>query len=260
MKFLLLWLEDNNFYKWAVNELGMARDLLLISNSTLHGSSYLDHCEPRIREILGGRKRVLFIPYARPSGMTWDDYTTKARDRFQKMGFDLTGIHENSDGEHNAIREAEAIFIGGGNTFVLLKQLYDAGIANLISAVVKDGVPYIGTSAGANVAGRTIMTTNDMPVAYPPSLNGMGAVPFNINPHYLDHDQNSKHMGESRETRIKEYHVFNDDTVVGLREGAMLRVIGDRVALQGSTGARIFRKGKEPLEYLPDSRLDFLLR
>ena len=124
---------------------------------------------------------------------------------------------------------------------------------------VNRGFPYIGTSAGSNVAGQTIMTTNDMPIAYPPSFEAMGLVPFIINPHYLDPDPNSKHMGETRETRIKEYHVFNDDVVVGLREGAMLHVVGDKVYLKGSTSARIFRKGQEPTEHQPGASLDFLL-
>lgn len=234
------------------------RDLLLISNSTLHGSSYLDHCESQIKEILGNRRNVLFVPYARPSGISWDEYTDKARQRFAKMGFELNGIHERCNQKHT-VENAEAVFIGGGNTFVLLNELYMSRlIMSIEERVLQEGIPYIGTSAGANVAGKTMMTTNDMPIAYPPSLDAMGLVPFIINPHYLDHDLNSKHMGESRETRIKEYHVFNDDTVVGLREGAMLRVVDDNITLQGTSGARIFIKEQEPREYAPGDSLNFL--
>jgi len=236
----------------------MAKNLLLVSTSTLHGSGYLDHCEPQIRDVLEGRKGVLFVPYARPSGRTLDEYTTIARTRLQKMGFDLSGIHEHGD-PRRAVEDAEAIFIGGGNTFVLLKSLYDANIMDSIRDKVRKGMPYIGTSAGSNVAGRTVMTTNDMPIVYPPSFEAMELVPFIINPHYLDPDPGSRHMGETRETRIKEYHAFNDDVVVGLREGAMLHVVGDKVYLKGSAGARIFRKAREPTEHQLGESLDFLL-
>lgn len=236
----------------------MAKNVLLVSNSTLHGSGYLDHCEVEISDVLKDRGKVLFVPYARPSGKTLDDYTGIARDRFRRMGFHLSGIHEHDDAI-GAVEDAEAIFIGGGNTFVLLNSLYDAGIIDEIREKVNGGIPYIGTSAGSNVAGRTIMTTNDMPIAYPPSFEAIGLVPFVINPHYLDSNPNSKHMGETRETRIGEYHVFNDDVVVGLREGAMLHIVGDEVNLKGSTSARIFRRGQEPTEHQPGESLDFLL-
>lgn len=255
------------------------KNLLLVSNSTLHGGGYLDHCEPQIKEILGERKSVLFVPYARPSGKTHDEYTELARARFAKMGYDLRGIHESvswGQSRIEAVLSAEAIFIGGGNTFVLLRDMLHGPLMNSIYQRVVEGVPYIGTSAGSNVAGRTIMTTNDMPIANPREFRALGLVPFVINPHYQDALQLSDdriaqvvkfapelktwlgHQGETRETRIKEYHVFNDDTVVGLREGAMLRVVGSRVTLQGTTGARIFRKGLEPTEHLPGEPLDFL--
>ena len=167
----------------------MTRNLLLISNSTLHGSGYLDHCADEIQKFLGDRKTVLFVPYARPSGMTHDEYTKVARDRFEKMGFELTGIHE-YDSSKDAVRSAEAIFIGGGNTFVLLNGLYEADIVEEIRNKVNDGTPYIGTSAGSNVACKSIKTTNDMPIVYPPSFDGLNMAPFNINQHYLDPDQN----------------------------------------------------------------------
>ena len=236
----------------------MTRNLLLISNSTLHGSGYLDHCTDEIKKILGDKKNVLFIPFARPGGITHDEYTKIARERFEKMGFKLKGIHEFKSPK-DAVKSAESIFIGGGNTFVLLSGLYKADILDEIRNKVKSGIPYIGTSAGSNVACKSIKTTNDMPVVYPPSFDALGLAPFNINPHYLDPDPNSKHKGETRETRIKEFHFFNSDYVVGLREGAMLHVIGDKITLKGTTGARIFKDNMEPKEYKPGDSLNFLL-
>ncbi|MEK6945841.1 MAG: dipeptidase PepE [Nanoarchaeota archaeon] len=237
----------------------MTRDLLLISSSKTHGTGYLDHCEGQIRDILSGRMNALFIPYARPGGINFEEYTNVARQRFHKMEFGLNGIHE-FNSPRKAVENAEAIFVGGGNTFVLLKSIYEMGIMPSIRDKVKTGIPYIGTSAGSNVAGKTIMTTNDMPIASPSSFDALGLVPFVINPHYLDSDPNSTHMGETRETRIKEYHAFNDDKVVALREGAMLRVAGDKMIVVGNNGARVFIKGQDPKEYNTPESLDFLLR
>jgi dipeptidase E len=234
-------------------------NLLLISNSTLHGSGYLDHCADEICKFLGDKRTVLFIPYARPSGITHEEYTKIARERFEKMGYKLTGIHEYKSPKE-AVGSAEAIFIGGGNTFVLLNALYKADILDEIRNKVKNGTPYIGTSAGSNVACKSIKTTNDMPIVYPPSFDALGFVPFNINPHYLDPDPKSKHKGETRETRIKEFHFFNSEYVVGLREGAILRVVGDSIILKGGTGARVFKKNTEPVEFKPGDSLDFLLK
>jgi dipeptidase E len=224
----------------------------------LHGSNYLDHCQSNIQEFFQDKQDILFVPFARPSGKTYDEYTAIAKKKFEEMGFKLSGIHEHTY-QKIAAASAEAIFIGGGNTFVLLKELYESGLIEIIRRKVGEGTPYLGTSAGSNVAGKTIMTTNDMPISYPPSFEAMGLVPFIINPHYLDPDPNSKHMGETRETRIKEYHIFNNDIVVGLREGAMLRVIGNTVTLLGTTGARIFRQGQDATEHQPGETLDFLL-
>jgi dipeptidase E len=237
----------------------MNRNLLLVSNSTLHGSGYLDHCADEIKKFLGERESVLFIPYARPSGMTHDEYTKLARERFKKMGYNLMGIHE-YDNPKKAVKSAEAIFIGGGNTFVLLDSLYKADIIDDIRKRVKEGLPYIGTSAGSNVACKSIKTTNDMPIMYPPSFKALDLVPFNINPHYLDPDPNSKHKGETRETRIKEFHFYNSEYVVGIREGAILHVVNDHITLKGTTGARIFKKQDEAKEYKPGDKLDFLLK
>jgi dipeptidase E len=157
------------------------------------------------------------------------------------------------------VRSADVLFVGGGNTFLLLRELYRAGVMDLIRARVHTGMLYIGTSAGSNVAGLTIGTTNDMPIVYPPSFDALGLVPFNINPHYLDPDPNSTHMGETRETRIKEFHFLHDQPVVGLREGAMLHVTDSTVELQGSSGARLFLSHDEPAEFAPGDQMGFLL-
>jgi dipeptidase E len=175
------------------------------------------------------------------------------------MGFRLTGIHEYADAR-KAIETTDAIFVGGGNTFVLLSAIYENGLMGVIRERVAEGMPYIGASAGTNVAGATIKVTNDNPIVYPPSFNALGLVPFIFKPHYLDPDPNAKHTRETDETRIKEYHMYNSDDVVGLREGAMLHVTNDDILLLGSSGARIFYKDKSAEEYMPVHSLAFLLR
>ena len=237
----------------------MKRKLLLISNSTLHGSGYLDHCADEISKFLKDVKEVLFIPYARPSGMSHDEYSRIAKKRFEKIGYKLTGIHKYKIPK-DAVKNAEAIFIGGGNTFVLLNELYNADIMEEIRKKVKNGMPYIGTSAGSNVACKSIKTTNDMPIVYPPSFEALNLVPFNLNPHFLDPDPKSTHKGETRETRINEFHFFNSDYVVGLREGSMLHIVDDKIKLKGNTGARIFKKNEKPKEFKPGDSLNFLIR
>jgi dipeptidase E len=228
--------------------------ILLISNSTLYGSGYLDHAEGEIRSFLCDIKRVLFVPYAL---FDRDTYAATAQKRFQKMGYDLTSIHTATN-PVQAVKDTEAIFIGGGNTFRLLKTLYDFDLLGPIRERVADGMRYIGSSAGSNVAAPTIKTTNDMPIVQPPSFDALGLVSFQINPHYLDPDPNSKHMGETREERIRQFLEENDTPVVGLREGAMLRIENGETILRGSTGARIFRKGVEPIELLPGAQLDLI--
>ena len=230
--------------------------ILLISNSTLFGSGYLDHAEGEIRDFLGNIKRVLFVPFALYDR---DAYAVTARERFAKMGYELTSVHDASD-RFQAVAETEAIFVGGGNTFRLLKTLYDQLLLGPIRQRVAGGMPYVGSSAGSNVAGPTIKTTNDMPIVQPPSFDALSLVSFQINPHYLDPDPNSKHMGETREKRILEFLEENDTPVLGLREGAIARVENGRTVLKGSTGARIFRRGHEPVEAVPGDELDEWLR
>ncbi len=230
------------------------RRVLLISNSTLYGSGYLDHAESEIRSFLSGARRVLFVPYAL---FDRDKYAATAQQRFQKMGYELTSVHT-AENPVAAVNETDAVFIGGGNTFRLLKALYEFDLIEAIRNRVSNGLPYIGSSAGSNVAAPTIKTTNDMPIVQPPSFNALGLVSFQINPHYLDPDPSSKHMGETREERIIQFLEENDTPVVGLREGAMLRIENGETILRGSTGARIFRKGIEPLEASPGTRLDDL--
>lgn len=231
------------------------KQVLLISNSTLHGSGYLDHAEAEIRDFLGKIGRVLFVPFALHDR---DSYAGKTRERFASLGYDLESIHQVSD-KQQAVRQAEAIFIGGGNTFRLLKTLYDFDLLPLIRQRVEGGMPYIGSSAGSNVAAPTIRTTNDMPIVEPPSLNALGLVTFQINPHYLDPDPDTTHMGETREERILQFLEENDTPVVGLREGAMVRLSEGSYLLKGSTGARIFRKGQPPVEVGPGTKLEELL-
>src|SRR5260370_23725927 len=175
--------------------------VLLISNSTLYGSGYLDHAESELRSFLRNVKSVLFVPFALYDR---DAYTSMARDRFQKLGYDLESIHTVAD-KQGAVNEAEAIFIGGGNTFRLLKALYDADVLQAIRQRVEEGMPYVGSSAGSNVAGPTIKTTKYMPIVQPHSFDALGLVPFQISPHLLDTDPNSTHMGETQEERILQF-------------------------------------------------------
>ncbi len=226
--------------------------LLLISNSTQHGRGYLEHAEEELRDFLGGIKRVLFVPYALKDR---DGYAEIARAKFSQMGFALESIHRAPD-PRKAVESAEAIFIGGGNTFRLLKTLYEYGLLAPIRLRVEGGMPYIGSSAGSVVACPTIKTTNDMPIVEPPSLTALALVPFQINAHYVDPDPSSTHMGETREVRLREFHEENETPVVGIREGSMLRVENGATTLKGTTGAKIFRRGEQPLEIAPGTVVD----
>jgi len=221
--------------------------ILLASTSTVYGGTYLSYLQDELIDFFTGIDEILFVPYARPSGITHDQYTQIAQQFFNRVGKRIVGLHTFADPK-KAIRQAKAIFTGGGNTFVLVNQLYGLEVMDVLREAVENGTLYMGTSAGSNIAGQTMQTTNDMPIVYPPSFKTLGLVPFNINPHYLDPDPQSKHKGETRETRIKEFHVFNDTPVIGLREGSWLRVEDEKVSLKGDLTARIFLKGQEPYE------------
>jgi dipeptidase E len=201
-------------------------------------------------------RRVLFVPYALFDRAS---YTERTRARFEELGLALDSVHDARPSLVRAVENAEAIFVGGGNTFRLIDALWRTNLVEPIRQRVGSGVPYIGSSAGSNVACPSIKTTNDMPIVEPPSFAALGFVPFNINPHYQDPVPGSTHMGETREQRIAEFHEENDPPVVGLREGSWLVVNGSQVTLEGSTGARLFRRGQLATELPVGSRLDFLI-
>ena len=223
------------------------KQLLIASTSTLHSGAYLDYLLEALKIHFKDIKEIIFIPYARPSGISHDDYTKKAAEAFAKIDIKVTGLHTFKN-PAEAIANAKGIFTGGGNTFVLGSALYKYNLLEPIKTAVNNGTPYLGTSAGSNICGLNIRTTNDMPIIYPPNFKTLGFVPFNINPHYLDPDTTSKHMGETRETRIKEFHQFNTQPVVGLREGSWLKVEGQSIELKGTLTARIFEYDSEPYE------------
>ena len=231
------------------------RQLLLISNSTQHGSGYLDHAGREIRDFLGSARKIAFVPFALHDRSR---YATQARERFAAMGCTLVSLHDVSNPQRE-VAQADAVFVGGGNTFRLLKGLYESNLLDGIRRKVDEGAPYIGSSAGSIVAGPSLKTTKDMPIVQPPSFAALGLVQFQISPHYLDPDPSSTHMGETQEERIRQFLEENDAAVVGLREGAMLRVQGDSVILKGSMGARVFRRETEPMEMGTGAELSALL-
>lgn len=229
------------------------KNILIASTSTLANENYLEYLLPELTTHFQDCDTILFIPYARPGGISHQEYTAMVGLAFAKINKKVIGIHEFED-PAEAIKNAEGIFTGGGNTFVLVSQLYKNNVMETLSEVVKNGTPYLGTSAGSNICGLTMQTTNDMPIVYPPSFKTLGLIPFNLNPHYLDPDTSSKHMGETRETRIKEYHAFNTVPVLGLREGSWLDVKGDSITLKGNLKARLFRQNQIPEELEPGDR------
>ncbi|MBT0609115.1 dipeptidase PepE [Aequorivita echinoideorum] len=223
------------------------KNLLIASTSTVYGGTYLDYLAEEMAELFKGTNEIIFIPYARPGGITHDEYTEKAASAFQKIDKKLIGLHTFKN-PAEAINSAKGVFTGGGNTFVLVNALYHFEAMQPLREAIFKGLPYMGTSAGSNICGVSMQTTNDMPIIYPPSFKTLGAVPFNLNPHYLDPEPDSKHMGETRETRIKEFHTQNTVPVVGLREGSWLRVTGEKIVLKGKLKARIFEQGKDAYE------------
>lgn len=232
------------------------KNIILASTSTLFGQEYLSYLLPEVTLLFRGIEEIIFIPYARPGGLSHDAYTQNAVAFFATIGIRVKGLHACSD-PAVAIKEAQGFFTGGGNTFLLVKQLHELDLMQILKEAVEQGKPYLGTSAGSNIGGLNMQNTNDMPIVYPPDFTTMGLVPFNLNAHYLDPDPSSTHNGETRETRIKEFHVFNDVPVVGLREGSWIRVKGERVTTEGSKNSRIFLQGKEPYELSIGSELNF---
>lgn len=233
------------------------KKLIIASTSTLHGGAYLEYLLPTLEAHFSGCKSLLFVPYARPGGISHEDYTKKVAETFATINISIKGLHE-FDNPEQAVAEAEAIFTGGGNTFLLVTQLYQNNVMTAIREAVNNGTPYLGSSAGSNITGLTMQTTNDMPIIYPPSFNTLGLIPFNLNPHYLDPIEESTHMGETRETRINEFHKINPQPVLGLREGSWLEVHGDKITLKGDLQARLFRQGIEPEELQTGSDLSDL--
>ena len=229
--------------------------LLLISNSIQHGRGFLDHVEPEMRDFLPPNGGILFIPFAL---FDQDAYAAKVSARLKAMGYEVQSIHRAGD-PLRALQSAGAIFVGGGNTFRLLKSLQESGVMPAVRERVVEGMPYIGSSAGAIVACPTLKTTKDMPVVEPSSFEALGLVDFQISPHYLDPDPGSTHMGETQEERIQQFLEENEQTVVGLREGSFLRIERGSIVVKGSSGARIFRRGEAPIEVKPGAELRKLL-
>jgi dipeptidase E len=233
------------------------KNILLASTSTVYGSSYLEYLLAELQLHFKNCNTLLFIPYARPGGITHDEYTAKVALAFAKINIAVKGIHE-FENPVEAIQNAEGIFTGGGNTFVLVSQLYKNQLMEVIAQKLKSGTPYLGTSAGSNIAGLTIQTTNDMPIVYPPSFQSLGMIPFNLNPHYIDTDGPANHMGETREDRIKEFHTYNSIPVLGLREGSWLEIKGGNITLKGNGKARLFRQNQQAEEIESGSDLSFV--
>ncbi len=232
-----------------------SRRLLLLSNSTNHGAGYLAHAAEEMLDLLGDRRRLLFVPFALADRAA---YTAKFRARLEELGCAVDELAADATGRRQ-IEAAAAVFVGGGNTFRLLKTMQEAALLAPLAERALAGMPYLGASAGINLAGPTIRTTNDMPIVEPRGFDALGLVPFQINPHYLDPDPGSMHMGETRAERIAEFHEENATAVVGLREGAWIRVEGARGWLGGERGARIFRRGVAPEERPTGCALDDLL-
>jgi len=233
------------------------KNIIIASTSTLSSEGYLDYLFPELKLHFANCNTILFIPFARPGGISHQEYTDMVGLAFAKINKKVIGLHE-FENATEAIKKATGIFTGGGNTFVLVSQLHKYKLMDILSKAIKQGTPYLGTSAGSNICGLTMQTTNDMPIVYPSSFQTLGVVSFNLNPHYLDPDLTSKHMGETRETRIKEFHAYNSAPVLGLREGSWLDVKGDKIILKGNLTARLFRQNQNPEELETGMDLRFI--
>lgn len=232
----------------------MSYSLLLLSSSREGNTPYLSHAVEKIYQHLGHTKNVVFIPYAGIT-ITYDEYTDKVRQALPSLN--IKGIHQFSN-PAGAIIEAEAIMVGGGNTFELLNQLYIHDLLPLLRELTQSGKPYVGWSAGANIAGQSIRTTNDMPIVEPQSFDALSLVPFQLNPHYCDY-QPPNHNGETREQRIAEFTVLNPNTpVVGIREGTALVRQGDKLSLWGEKSGLVFLGGDKK-EIQPEDDLSLYL-
>jgi dipeptidase E len=222
------------------------KKMLLASTSTIFGQKYLEYLHNEIKNIFLGCKNILFIPYARPSGISHLEYTIKVKTVFNMLGLNI--IDYTNENIRSNLEKCDGIFTGGGNTFLLLSKLYEFNLIDILKNKINLGTPYLGTSAGSNICGLSIGTTNDMPIIEVESFKALGVLNFNINPHYIDRVDGIEHMGESRETRINEFHKFNDQFVIGLREGSYLQVQGSDIYLKGLKHAIIFKKENEKFE------------
>ena len=222
------------------------KKMLLASTSTIYGQKYLEYLLEDIKILFSGCEKIIFIPYAQPSGISHIEYTNKAKKVFESLNLNI--LDYTKDNIKEQLEICDGIFTGGGNTFLLLNKLYEFNLIEDLRYKINSGIPYLGTSAGTNICGLSIGTTNDMPIIHVKSFEALGIIDLNINPHYIDQIEGIEHMGESRETRINEFHNLNDQLVVGLREGSSLSVMGNDIILTGTKKAVIFKKGNKLFE------------
>jgi dipeptidase E len=239
-----------------VNNQNAASKLLLLSSSSVHGTGYMEHALQMVDEFLGENRTLYFAPYALRDH---DAYTEQVQTALKPLGITVIGLHTQSD-PRKTLEDAQALFVGGGNSFRLLRDLQRLDLLEVVRRRVNEGVlRYMGVSAGTNMAGPTLRTTNDMPIVQPASFQSFGLIPFQINPHYVDADPNSTHKGETREQRIEEFLEENDVAVLGLREGSWLHRDGQQLHLGGVAGARLFRRQHESQTFEPGADLSWLL-
>tara|TARA_Y100000766_G_scaffold196610_1_gene169110 strand:- start:264 stop:971 length:708 start_codon:yes stop_codon:yes gene_type:complete len=221
------------------------KKMILASTSTIHGEEFLEYLFQEIKNLFVGCKNILFIPFARPSGLSHLAYTKKVQDQFKKINLSVIDYSKDNDFLQK-LNKCDGIFIGGGNTFLLLHQLKKLKLIEKIREKIISGTPYLGTSAGTNICGISIGTTNDMPIVEIESRLSLQILPFNINPHFYEKNYDSKHMGESRETRIQEFLIYNKQPVVGLKEGSFLKINLENIILEGKENAIIFERKQKP--------------